>query len=804
MFIYREIVVFLFSFCSIVTVYSQNFTLSGNVTDKESGETLSDVKVVVPEKNQGTYTNTDGFYSLTLPGGKYFVEFRYLGYENQKIQVELSSSKTVNISLNKEQQVQDFEEVTITGEGRDANVKETQVGVIKLEMEEIKTLPAFLGEVDIIKTLQLMPGVQTASEGTQGFYVRGGGPDQNLVLLDGTNVYNASHLFGFFSVFNVDAIKDVELLKAGIPPKYGGRLSSVLNINSNNGNNQRFGVKGGVGLISSRLTVEGPLVKDKASFLIAGRRTYLDVITKPFMKEDGNFSGTGYYFYDLNLKLNYKLGDKDKIFFSGYYGKDDFTFSTGSENFSVDMPWGNAVASLRWSHLFSDKFFVNTSLSLTDYQFSFISNQDEFQFGLKSGIRDYGASLNFSYLPNPRHKIEFGVDYLYHIFTPVSVSANQDTTSFDVGEGQKLFGHESAVYVSDEFNITEKWSVNGGVRLSTYQHVGPFKRFEEEVVGVQDSSINYPSGEVIASYFFLEPRLSSRYLLNDKSSLKVGWNRNAQYVHLANLSAVSLPTDIWYPTTDVLEPQYGWQSSVGYFRNFHENMFESSVEIYYKEMNNLVEFKEGVLPQDNAKSNTDNLLTQGIGYSAGLEFFFKKNLGQLTGWLGYTLSRTERKFEEIFNNKYFPAKYDRRHDLSVVANYKLNQRFTFGAAFVYATGNAITLPVSWYLHNGDLQFEFQDRNASRMPPYHRLDVSVTFYDKPMKTVVDENTGKEISVKKRFRNSLNLSVYNVYSRQNPFFLYVENGGTSGADSFQLSVRQVSLFPILPSITWNFQF
>ncbi|MEX1190769.1 MAG: TonB-dependent receptor [Brumimicrobium sp.] len=802
--IVNQIILLSFSLVFCLHLHAQNYTLSGHITNSADGESLSDVKVVVPKLNKGTYSNNDGFYTITLPEKTYDIEFRLIGFKTKKTSVQLNASETLDIAMISEDNLQDFEEVTVRGEGRDENVKGTQVGTVRLEMDEIKTLPAFLGEVDVIKTLQLMPGVQSASEGTQGFYVRGGGPDQNLVLLDGTHVYNASHLFGFFSVFNVDAIKDVELIKAGIPAKYGGRLSSVLNVNTNNGNNKRFGVKGGVGLISSRLTAEGPIVKDKGSFLISGRRTYLDVVTKPFIAEDGNFSGTSYYFYDLNLNLNYKLTDKDKIYLSGYYGKDAFTFSTGSEDFTVDMPWGNAVASARWSHLFSDKLFMNTRVSLTDYSFSFISSQDEFQFGLNSGIRDYGATVDLTYMPNPRHKINFGVDYIHHILTPVSVSANQEETEFDVGEGQDIFSHESAIYLSDEFNITENWSINAGLRYSFYQHVGPFTRFEDEVVGVQDSSTAYPAGDVIANYDLFEPRISTRYLIDKQSSIKAGWNRNAQYIHLANLSAVSLPTDIWYPTTDVLKPQYGWQTSIGYFRNFKDNTYETSVEVYYKEMNNLVAFKEGVLPQDNAQSNTDDLLTQGNGYSMGVEFFIKKSLGDFTGWIGYTLSRTERRFDDIMENQYFPAKYDRRHDLSVVASYEINDRWTLGASFVYATGNAITLPMSWYLHNGELQFEFEDRNVSRMPPYHRLDLSVTWYDKPTKTVFDDASGEEKTIKKRFRHNLNLSIYNVYSRQNPFFLYVRDEGNNADNTFKLSVQQVSLFPILPSITWNFEF
>ena len=779
--------------------------MSGVVTALENGASIPFAKVIVEGvKRSGTITNQQGAFSLNYacsdsiklmvrhPDFEPWTRF-YSGPIDEKIAIQLTMSKTVK----------ELEEVVVRGEGKDENVSGVQVGKVQLKMKDAKKLPAFMGEVDIIKTLQLTPGVSSAAEGTQGFYVRGGPPDQNLVLLDGTHVYNASHLFGFFSVFNVDAIEGVELIKAGIPARYGGRLSSVLKVNAYEGNKEKWGVRGGVGLLSSRLTVEGPLQKNKGAIQLSGRRTYIDLITQPFIPDDGDFNGTGYYFYDLNAKIDYKLSDKDKLFISGYYGKDDFTFATNSGDFSVDMPWGNAIGTVKWNHVFNEKWLLTSSVGLTDYQFAFESGQDDFSVGINSGIRDYSGEVNLRFKPNPRHEFNAGLNYVYHIFTPISASADQGETDFDLGEGQELLSHESAFYVSDDFNVTENWKLYAGIRYSTFQHVGPFERNVPQSAGNLDSTINYGKGELIANYGYWEPRLSTRFLFDENNSIKAGWNRNAQYVHLANLSAVALPTDIWFPSTDLLKPQIGWQGSIGYFRNFQDHTYESSVEIYYKSMNNLVAFREGVLPQDNAQENTDQLLTQGEGYSVGIEFFLKKNWGDFTGWIGYTLSKTERRFEAINNNAYFPAKYDRRHDLSIVSSYELNKHWSLGASFVFATGNTITLPTSWYLNDGDVQFEFQERNASRLPAYHRLDLSVTWSDQPTKKVWNERKNEYEMIQKKWRHSFNFSVYNVYSRQNPFFLYVQNQGSLMEGNFNLNVQQVSLFPILPSITWNFE-
>lgn len=755
----------------------------------------------MPSVQKGVYTNNFGFYSLTLPKGTYEVEYRLSGVETKIKSVTLESDIRLDIELGTD--LQDLEEVVVKGKADD-NVKSTNIGTLELDIEEIKTLPAFMGEVDIIKTIQLLPGVSSAAEGGQGFYVRGGGPDQNLVLVDEGVVYNASHLFGFFSVFNADAVKSVNLIKGGMPANYGGRMSSVLEVAMNEGNNKRFSVKGGIGAISSRLTLEGPIKKEKGSFIISARRTYIDIIMKAAIPKSSPFAGTSYYFYDFNLKANYKLGEKDRIYLAGYYGRDEFSFGNTEDDFNVKMPWGNGVASLRWNHLFSNKLFLNTTATYSNYLFKFGSEQDQFRFQINSGIEDWGGKFDFTYFASARHKLKWGAQYTYHTFTPIGVSAESDDVVFDTGLAQKLKSHESALYVLDEFDVNEFIRVNAGLRYSFFQHVGPFTRYINGDISKPDTTIEYGNNEIIKAYDGLEPRISARFLLPDKSSIKAGYSYNYQYIHLTSLSAVSLPTDIWYPTTSIAKPQSGWQGSVGYFRNFKQNMFESSVELYYKGMNNLIEYREGALPSDNVNDNTDNLLVFGTGRSYGVELFFKKTTGKLTGWIGYTLAKTDRTFEDLNDGEPFAAKYDRRHDLSVVLSYKLNKRWVFSSAFIFATGNTLTLPSAWYIQGQDLLFDYEARNSTRMPDYHRLDISATWYSKEYKEVVDPATGEKTQVKKKLRSNWAFSIYNIYNRANPYFLYIDNDGDFLEGDFKISVKQVTLFPIIPSVTWNFEF
>ncbi|MBX7095777.1 MAG: TonB-dependent receptor, partial [Flavobacteriales bacterium] len=555
----------------------EKFTLSGYVKDASTGEYMMAANVYVKELAKGTTTNAYGFYSITLPKGNYTLKFSFIGFDDQEKSISLNADTKLNLELQPASTT--IDEVEVTARGSDENTKSTDMGRMGIEVEKIKTLPAFMGEVDVLKTIQLLPGVQSAGEGNSGFYVRGGGPDQNLILLDEAVVYNASHLFGFFSVFNADAVKNVELYKGSMPANYGGRLASVVDVNMKEGNSKKFEVDGGIGLISSRLTLQGPIKKDTSSFIISARRTYIDVLMKPFIKETSPFNGTGYYFYDLNMKMNYRFNDKDRLFLSGYFGRDVFNYSNKKAGFNVKIPWGNSTATVRWNHLFNNKLFMNFSAVYSQYQFEFAAAQDDFEFALFSGITDWNGKLDFFYQPNPRHSIKFGAFYTFHTFVPSSATAKQGDLVFDTGGRVKLFAHESALYFNDDFDITEELRMSVGLRYSLFNQVGPFTRYvKDPTLGTTSDTITYNRGESVALYHGPEPRASLRYTLNKVSSLKAAYTRNLQYIHLASLSAVSLPTDVWVPSTDRVKPQIGNQYSIGYFRNLHKNDYETSVE----------------------------------------------------------------------------------------------------------------------------------------------------------------------------------------------------------------------------------
>lgn len=766
-------------------------TLSGYVKENATGEAIIGATVSLRNPLAGTTTNTYGFYSITVDTGTYTLQVQYLGLETHTQTLRLTQNTTLDIKL--KSKTTDMKEVVITDQKADANVQDGQMSTVKLDMKQVKQIPAFMGEVDILKTIQLTPGVKGAGEGNSGFYVRGGGPDQNLILLDEATVYNAGHLFGFFSVFNGDAVKDLNLIKGGMPAQYGSRLASVLDISMKDGNSQRFDVDGGIGVIASRLTVQGPIKKDTASFIISGRRTYIDVLAEPFIKDDSPFKGSGYYFYDLNTKVNWNINSKNRVFLSGYFGRDVFTFSNAEDDFSVNIPWGNATGSLRWNHLFGPRLFMNATSVFSDYKFSFEAGQDGFAFKLFSGIRDINQKLDFSWVPNTKHYVRFGANYTWHTFTPNNASARQDDIEFDLGGLKQQFAHEAAIYINDDWNITDRLLVSIGLRYSYFVQVGPFDRYVQDITQTVIDTVSYGRGKKVADYGGLEPRASLRYLINEKSSVKASFTQNYQYVHLATLSPISLPTDIWVPCSDVVKPQLGYQYAAGYFRNFYKNMFEASVEVYYKQMYNQIEFAPSALPEDNVNNNTDNNFVFGTGEAYGAEFFFKKRVGKLNGWIGYTLSWTWRYFPDISAER-FPARYDRRHDLSVVLVYDLNERLSFGGVFVYGTGNAITLPVSRYLIEGTIVDEYGPRNSFRMAPYHRADVSVTYTCRK----------KTLFGKLPYQSNWNFAVYNVYNRMNPFFIYFDNEGSIQEGNLDISAKQVSLFPILPSITWNFNF
>lgn len=803
---------FIISILFSLSILGQKVTLSGTVKDASSGETIIGASVYLEELQKGVPTNVYGFFSLTTVPGTYTLKVSAIGYRSFETVIELSEDTTINPELSENVIVTEVAEVV--GE-KSSNTESTDMGRVELDVSKIKKLPAFLGEVDILKTIQFLPGIQSAGEGNTGFYVRGGGPDQNLILLDNAVVYNASHLFGFFSVFNADAVKNIEVIKGGMPANYGGRLASVLDITLKEGNAREYEFDGGIGLIASRFTAQGPIKKDTSSFIISGRRTYIDVLAKPFVNPESAFAGSGYYFYDLNMKLNYKLDENDQLFLSGYFGRDVFGFESNRAGFSARIPWGNATGTLRWNHLFSDKLFMNTNLTFSDYKFEFTGSQEEFEFTLFSGIQDWSFKTNFNYYPSLRHNVQAGVDYIFHEFTPSNVTARSGDVVFDTGDITRVYAHELSVYALDQFDISDRLRVNGGLRFTYFNHIGPFKRYpkadnEDDFGALEDREpIEYAPGESVALYTNLEPRLNLRYTLNSSSSIKAAYTQNYQYLHLASLSPTSLPTDVWVPSTDRVQPQFSTQYSIGYFKNFKDDIYEASVELYYKEMENLVEFEEGAQPENTINDNVDNQFVFGIGDSYGIEFFLKRSYGKLNGWLGYTWSKTTREFDDLNNGNPFPARFDRRHDLSIVLNYDLNQKWSFGASFVYGTGNAITLPVARYFVEGRIVSEYTDRNSFRMDPYHRADISVNYYPSKFKKLrptadLDPNDPVNQPRKKKFYSSWSLSVYNVYNRMNPYFIYFGTEGNINDGSLQIKAYQVSLFPILPSITWNFNF
>ncbi len=574
-----------------------------------------------------------------------------------------------------------------------------------------------------------------------------------------------------------------------MPANFGGKLASVIDVTLKEGNVKKFQADGGIGLISSRLTLQGPIKKDTASFIISGRRTYIDILVDPLIKSTSQFKGSGYYFYDLNTKINYRLSSKDRLFVSGYFGKDIFNYNNKKSGFNVQIPWGNSTGSIRWNHLFSNKLFFNLTGIFSDYQFQFGANQNNFEFKLFSGIRDWNIKADFNYFPHIRHNIKYGFNYIFHTFIPNNATAKQGEVKFDTGNINKLYANESALYVTDDFDLTDKLKFNLGIRYSMFEQVGPFERYVKDKIGQNTDTIRYGQNEKVALYGGLEPRTAMRLSINSKTSAKVSFTQNYQYIHMATLSGVSLPTDVWMPSTSLVKPQLGRQYAIGLFRNFFDNTYESSIEVYYKQMKNQVEYKEGALPENDIKENPDNSLTFGNGKAYGLELFFKKTYGKFNGWLGYTLSKTIRQFPEINQGVEYYARYDRRHDISLVGNYNLADRWVFSAVFVYSSGNAITLPVARYFIEGRIVDEFGARNSYRMAPYHRADISITYKSK---------------TSKKFDSSWNFSVFNIYNRHNPYFIYFDNASDANKGELKLVAKQVSLFPILPSISWNFKF
>ncbi len=763
----------------------ERFTLNGYVKDSLSGESVIGTTITINGQTQGVASNQYGFYSLTLPQGTYEIDISHVSYQSKSVIITLNKDVSYNFELLPKSA--SIGEVVIYTKRRDANVKNAQMGKIDLSINQIKNIPAFMGEVDVLKAIQLLPGVRNAGEGNAGFYVRGGGPDQNLIMLDDAVVYNTGHLFGFFSIFNSDAIKNTSLIKGGMSAQYGGRLSSVLDIAMKDGNMNKTQVDGGIGLIASRLSIQGPIKKDKASYMISARRTYVDVLVKPFISKSSAFYGSGYYFYDLNAKVNYRFSEKDRLYLSGYFGRDVFNFNNAKRSFKSNIPWGNSTATLRWNHVFSRRLFANTTLVFNDYKFRFAAAQNDFNIALASGIRDGNAKIDFDYYPLPKHKMKFGGLYTFHKFIPNVVSGQQDSTVFQPNNESVKYANETALYVQDDWDLSDKIKINYGLRWSSFTQVGPFTKFERDADGNKIDSTTYKSFEPVKSYGGLEPRLTVRYALNDETSLKFAINRNYQYIHLVSNSGNTLPTDLWVPSTYIVKPQISWQYAAGFFKNFNDNKFETSLELYYKDMRNQVDYKEGYTP---SLRDPELDFVFGKAWSYGAELFVHKTRGRLNGWIGYTLSWTWRKFPDLNEGEKFPAKYDRRHDVSVVANYELNKKWRLGAVFVYGTGNATTLPERFYFIDGVLTQEYSKVNQYRLDAYHRLDLAATYTPVPKR-------------KKKVQSSWVFSIYNVYSHLNPYFIYFDQTGNLQNGDLQVQAKQVSLFPILPAVTWNFK-
>ena len=786
-------------FLSISTLSGQpqrKFTISGYIKEAESGETLIGVNIFLPDSQTGTVTNTYGFYSLTLPeSDSVRLVVSYVGFAQENLTVKLREDVELNFELKSDNIL---DEVTISAERSERQSESVKMSTVKLQPAQIKSVPSLLGEKDVLKVIQLMPGVQKGTEGTSGIYVRGGGPDQNLIILDDAIVYNASHLFGFFSLFNGDALKSVEFTKGGFPARYGGRLSSVLEMNMKEGNKEEWHGEGGIGLISSRLTVEGPLVKNKSSILLSGRRTYADLILRPVLKAFDE-ENTGYYFYDFNAKVNYDFGRKNKLYLSGYFGKDKFYSKYIQEEYkeNVGFLWGNATGTLRWNHLFSNKLFSNASLVYSKYSFGIYEKYvvtgegKDYYAEYYSGIRDLSAKFDIDYLPNPNHWIKAGATTIYHRFNPHAFVEIDVPLNINTHDEKYTNGFETGIYIEDTWNPVQPLKINGGLRFSH------FLATENQ-------------------YHFLEPRLSIAWRLKSDLAVKASYASMNQYIHMISNTGINLPTDLWVPTTDRVRPQGSKQLAVGLAKDLRNPELALSLEGYYKKMDHVIGYKEGAsfIDFDAANSgieiNWEDNVTSGQAWSYGTEFLVQKKAGRLTGWIGYTLSWTQMQFDSLNFGKKFYARYDRRHDFSIVGTYKLNDHITLSGTWVYGTGNSVTLPLSEYVAPAHLQGDmrnpsyptyyephfgsvfgqivkdYSQKNNVRMGAYHRLDFGIQFHK-------EKKWGERI---------WEISVYNVYNRKNPFYYYIQYNVENGKEYGVLN--QVSLFPVIPSFTYSFRF
>jgi hypothetical protein len=759
-------------------------TLSGYLKDKANGEGLIGATIYVPQLKTGVISNAYGFYSISIPQGSYAVSYSYVGYQSQSPTINLNANTQLNVLLEEDSKA--LEEIVVTSEKKDRNVENLQMSMEKVQVKMLKKLPSFMGEVDIIKSITLLPGIQNGGEGSSGLYVRGGGPDENLMILDEAPVYNASHLLGFFSVFNSDAIKDVQVYKGGIPAEYGGKASSVIDIRMKDGNSQQLGMSGGIGNISSRITVEGPIVKDKWSFIMSGRRTYADYLGRLAGLEQ--LKENKLYFYDLNLKTNIQLNDKNRIYLSAYTG-DDY-FKVGE---SIYMRWGNLTSTARWNHLFSDKLFSNTSFILSRYNYNLgVPGSGADQFDWSSQITDYNFKEDFSWYLNSDNKLTLGFNMIYHHFEPGKVDANENSYFSDV----KLTNYnalDNSLYISNEQSIGPKLTLRYGLRYSYFQQIGkgkvrqylnPDQPNEKEVTG----TIEYGSGKLVPpSYHSLEPRLALKYLLSPESSVKASYNRMAQNLHLISNTNSPTPLDIWLPSSTYIKPLIANQVGLGYFRNFKDNMFETSAEVYYKKMHDVIDYIDGA--ELFLKENLETELLRGSGYAYGLELYAKKQEGRLTGWLSYTLSRSMRKIPGINEGKEYPSSYDRTHNVSLVTNYELSKRWNFSAIWVFLTGNPTSYPIAKYEVQRNTVYYYAARNSNRIPDYHRLDLSLTYDFKKNET-------------RKMKQSINFAIYNAYARRNAYSVTFRQN--EDKPNVSEATRLSIIGSLIPSVTYNFNF
>lgn len=769
----------LVAFVSLISLESfGKSTVSGYVRDAASGEALIGANVIIEERGTGTTTNEYGYYALSLEPGNYTLVFSYMGYATVSRSVTLSDEMVLDMELS--ELLHELEEVTISSRRNNTNITRLETGSTRLPIQSIRRIPALLGEIDVIKAIQLLPGVQVTSEGSSGFSVRGGGRDQNLILLDESVVYNASHLMGFFSIFNSDAIKDVKLYKGDIPASSGGRLASLLDIRMKEGNSKQFSASGGIGTISSRLTLEGPIVPDKVSFLLAGRRTYADLFLL-FSKKEA-LRKTRLYFYDLNGKVNYRINDKNRIFLSGYSGKDTY-----ANKEYAGMVFGNRTFTLRWNHIFNNNLFSNFTLVNSHYFYDLGTPEGSAEyFNWNSILDDYGFKGDFTWYPSPEHTVRFGASGIFHVIKPgevSAVSAGGINQSMELTHNHSL---ENGLYLSGESTLGDNLAVRYGVRYSMFSNVGPTTVFHyDDDYNLVDST-SYEQGDFFNFYHGLEPRIAANYMLSEQHSVKASYSRTRQYLQLASNSTAGTPLEIWFPASPNIEPQLSDQVSVGYFRNFLDHKLQSSVELYYKKMNNSIDFRDHAQLMLNPR--LDGELRIGEATSYGAELYLKYETREFSGWISYTYSRTMRDFPEINDGKPYPAPFDKPHDLAVVLSYDITPRIGVAANWIYSTGVPFTLPSGRYEVMGNIIPLYTGRNEYRFPDYHRLDLAVTIKGK-------ERPGK------RWRGEWNISVYNAYARKNAWTLNFVQDETQPDVTY---AEMTYLFSIVPAITYNFKF